>query len=98
MHDPFISTGKASRPVDTDQLSALGTDPSLFFMFDEMANPGFTDDFKIIDHTHAIPGSVSLIQLFQPCTGITGTAVRTIRIFFLLDIVAVSDFTRRAVF
>jgi len=95
---PFISARQAFRSVDTDQFSALGTGPSLFFMFNKRAYSDIADHFKIIDHTHAVPGFVAFIQLFQPWTGETGTAVRATGAFTLFDIVAVSDFTCRAVF
>jgi hypothetical protein len=84
--------------MNTNHFTALGTNPFLFFIMDKMSDPKFIYHIEIVDHTHAIPGSVPLIQLLQPGAGIAITAFRTILGFTASDMITVSYFTRRATF
>jgi hypothetical protein len=79
--------------MNTNHFTAFGANPSQFFIPNEISDPSFIYHIKIINHAHTIPGSVSLVQLFQPGTGKTVTAIGTILGFTLGDLFAVSDFT-----
>jgi hypothetical protein len=51
--------------MNTYQLAALRTGPSFLFVFYEMLYPVLLDVLKIVDHAHAIFGSISLIQVTE---------------------------------
>ena len=55
--------------MDTDYLAALRTGPPFFFVSDKSPYAEFPDVLKIIDHAHAVLCSISLVQVFKPCTG-----------------------------
>ncbi len=60
--------------MHTDDLAASGTSPSLFFVPDEMSYAGVPYHLEIVNHTHAVLGSVALIQVLQTGTRIAGTS------------------------
>jgi hypothetical protein len=66
---PRVPAGKAVRFMNTDHLSAPGADPPFFFISDETTYPKLPDVLKIVDHAHAVFGSIALIQMFQPVAG-----------------------------
>jgi hypothetical protein len=57
--------------VNTEQLTAFRTAPPFLFASDEMPYAEFSDVIEIADHTHAILGSIPLIQVVQLGTGET---------------------------
>jgi hypothetical protein len=57
---------KALWLVNTDYLAALGTGPPFLFVSDEMSYPELPYLDEIVNHTHAILGSIALIQMTQP--------------------------------
>ena len=66
---PFIPAGKAFRLVNTHHLTAFRTDPLRFFIPNEMPDSEFIYHVEILNHAHAISGSISFIQLVQCRTG-----------------------------
>jgi hypothetical protein len=66
---PRIPAKKAMRLVNRDHLAALGTGPSLFFMPDEIPYAELPDILEVVDHAHAVLGSIPLIQMLQPVAG-----------------------------
>ena len=95
---PFIPTGKAYRPMNTNHITTFRAKPFLFFIPGEMSNPKFINHFEIVDHAHSILLSVALIQLFQPGTWKTTTTIGTILAFAICDLFAISNSTSIAVF
>ncbi len=59
---------KALRLVNAENLAAFRALPSFFFVFNETPYTEFFNVLEILDHAHAILGSVPVIQVFQPCT------------------------------
>ena len=62
---PLAAAGKALRAVNTDYLAALWAGPPFLFVFDETSDAGFLYVPEIFNHTHAVLGSVALVQVFQ---------------------------------
>jgi hypothetical protein len=62
---PFVSA-KALRFMNTYQLTAFRTGPLFRFIFNENPYAEPLHPHKVADHTHAIPGSIALIQVFEP--------------------------------
>jgi hypothetical protein len=60
---------KALRFVNTEQLTAFRATPPFFLLSDEMPDAKIHDAFEIVDHAHAVVGSIPLVQMFQPGTG-----------------------------
>ena len=52
--------------MNTNYLAALGTGPPFLFVSNEMPYTELPDVLEIVNHTHAILGSVPLIQMVQP--------------------------------
>ena len=52
--------------MNTYQLAALRTGPSFLFVSNEMSYAELLYVHEIINHTHAILGSIALIQVIQP--------------------------------
>jgi hypothetical protein len=52
--------------MNTNQLTALGTGPPVFFVSDEMSHAEPLYVHEIVNHTHSIVGSVTPIQVIQP--------------------------------
>ncbi len=61
-----MQTIKTLRLVNTEYLTAFRAAPPFFFASDEMPYAEFSDVLEIVDHAHAILGSVPLIQIVQP--------------------------------
>ena len=51
--------------MNTYQLAALRTGPSLLFVSHEMPYPVLLDVLKIVDHAHAIFGFIALVQVTE---------------------------------
>ena len=60
---------KALRVVNTEQLTAFRAAPPFFFVSDKMPDSEFSDALEIVDHAHAVVGSIPLVQMAQPGTG-----------------------------
>lgn len=63
-----------------------------------MSDPKFIYHIEIVEHTHSIFISVTIIQLIQPCARIATTSFRTIPGFTFSELIAVSDTARAAEF
>jgi len=88
---PFIPARKAYWFMNTNQFTAFGTNPFLFFIQNEMSDPEFIYYFKIVDHAHSVFCPISLIQLFQPGTGKFIATIGTIFDFSFGEFFAVFD-------
>ena len=84
--------------MNTNHFSTFGTIPFDFFIPNEMSDPNFIYHFEIVDHTHFILCSVSLIQLFQPGAGEATTTTGAILGFAFGDLFTVSYFACSTVF
>ena len=62
---PRVLTIKTLRRVNTEYLATFRAAPPFFFVSDELPYAEFSDVLEIADHAHAIPGSISLIQMVQ---------------------------------
>jgi hypothetical protein len=51
--------------MNADELAALGTGPPCLFVSHEMLYAELPDVLKIVNHAHAILGSIPLIQMVQ---------------------------------
>ena len=58
--------------MHTKQIAALGTGPPGLFGSNELSYAKFPDTLQIVNHAHAILGSITLIQVCQTITGIAG--------------------------
>ncbi len=58
--------------MNTKQIATLRTGPPGLFGLNEMSHAKFLDAIEIIQHAHAIPGSIALIQVDQAGTGKAG--------------------------
>lgn len=74
--------------MNTEYLAAFRTSPPFFFVSDEMPNAEFFDVLKILNHAHAILGSIALIQILQPIArkAVTTEAVLDFRVHYLLTV------------
>lgn len=52
--------------MDTNDLTALGADPPFLFASNEMSYAKCPYADEIVNHTHAVSGSIALIQMIQP--------------------------------
>lgn len=64
---PF-STAVAISPMNTNGASAFRASPSDFFICSKLPNSKHANVFQILDHAHAVFGSVPFIQMFQTST------------------------------
>jgi hypothetical protein len=65
--------------MNADYLATLGTAPPFLLISNELPNAELPDVFQILDHAHAILGSIPLIQMVQP------GARKTVTIKAILD-------------
>ena len=89
---------KACWFMNTNHFITFGTNPSQFFILNEISDPSGMYHFEISNHAHSILGSVSLIQLFHPGTWEIITATGAVLGISFSDLFAVSDFTGSTVF
>jgi len=52
--------------MNTNQLTALGTGPPFLFVSHEMSYVELLHVHEIVNHTHSIFGSITLIQMIHP--------------------------------
>ena len=52
--------------MHTNNLAALGAGPSFLFVSNKMSYAKLPYAHEIVNHTHAILGSIPLIQVIQP--------------------------------
>jgi hypothetical protein len=62
---PPVLAKDTLRLVNADYLAAPGTDPLFFFASDEMPYAELPDALQIVDHAHAVLGSIALVQMVQ---------------------------------
>ena len=74
--------------MNTEYLTAHRASPPFFFVSDEMPYPKLSNSIKIVDHAHAILGSIPLIQMFQPVAreAVTTKAVLDFGVHYLLTV------------
>jgi hypothetical protein len=74
--------------VNREYLTAFRAAPPFFFVSNEMPYAEFSNVLEIADHTHAILGSIPLIQMVQPDAreAVTTEAVLDISIHYLLTV------------
>jgi hypothetical protein len=60
---PLVHARKALRLMNTEHLAALGTGPLFFFVLNELSYADLLYAYEIINHTHTILGSITLIQV-----------------------------------
>jgi hypothetical protein len=68
-----MSAIQALQFVNTDCLAAPGTSPLFLFVSNELSDAAVLYRLEIVNHTHAVLGSVALIQPLQAGTWIAGT-------------------------
>jgi hypothetical protein len=88
-------TKKALRLMNTNDPATLGTGPSFLFVFNETSYPELPYAHEIVNHAHAILGSIALIQVIQPVArkAVTTEAVPGFSLPYLLTVL---DSTRDA--
>ena len=81
-------TIKTLRLVNTEYLTAFRAAPPFFFVSNEMPYAEFFNILEIINHAHAILGSIALIQIFQPGArkAVTTGAVLDFSVHYLLTV------------
>jgi hypothetical protein len=56
-------------PVNTDRAAAFRASPPDSFVGKKFSNPEILNMFEILDHAHAVFGSISFIQMLHRPTG-----------------------------
>lgn len=64
--------------MDTDYAPTPTASPSRLLVLDEVSYARLLDVLKILDHTHAISGAVSLVEAPQSLAGVVVAGVRTV--------------------
>ena len=74
--------------MNTYQMTALGTGPPFLFVFNETPYAELLYVYEIINHTHSILGSITLIQVIQPVARehVTAEAVPDFTLPYLLTV------------
>jgi hypothetical protein len=74
--------------MNTDHFSALGAGPPFLLVSDELSYADHLYIHEIVNHAHAILGSVAMIQMFQPVAGkpVTAEAVPDLALFYFLAV------------
>ena len=52
--------------VHTNQATAVRTGPSRLFARNKLVKPDLANGLEIFEHTHAVLGSVTFVELLQP--------------------------------
>ena len=91
---PFISTTKTCSLMNANHFTTVRANPFRFLITNEISDPKFVYHFEILDHTHSVLVSVSLIQVFQPGAGKLAATAGTILYLTFGELVAVFNFTR----
>ena len=55
--------------MHADEFPAIGTSPLLLFTAHKRSDARGTDHAQIVDHAHAIFGSIAFVQVIEPGTG-----------------------------
>jgi hypothetical protein len=95
---PLNSAGQAFWLMNANRFAAFGTNPFLLLAPHELPDPDFADRCEIVDHAHSVPGSISLVQMFQSGARKTTATFRTILDFPAGEPFAISYFTHSPVF
>ena len=66
---PFVSTRHTVFLMHTDDLATFGANPSFLVVFNEIPYAKRFYMFEIFNHTHSIPGSITMVQAVQRETG-----------------------------
>ena len=74
--------------MNTNYLATLGASPPFLFVFNEIPYAGLSYIFEIVNHTHNVLGSITIIQVVQQDTGkaITTEAVPGSTLYYLLAV------------
>ena len=74
--------------MNADYLAALGAGPPFLFVSNEMPYPKFRNVLQIVNHAHAVLGSIPVIQMVQPGArkAATTEAVLNLGIHYLLAV------------
>ena len=85
---PLVLARKALRLMNTEQPAALGTGPLFFFVLNELSDADLLYADEIVNHTHTILGSITLIQVIQPIARkrVTAEAVPEFTLPYLLTV------------
>ena len=62
---PRASAGQALRLMNADDLPTRWTPPALLLGFKEMPYPGLAYALEVVNHAHAVLGSVAFVQAVQ---------------------------------
>jgi len=83
--------------MNTEYLTTFRAAPPFFFVSNEMPYAEFSNVLEIVDHVHAILGSIALIQMVHPVArkAVTREAVLDYTVHYLLTVL---DFTCNAGF
>ena len=76
--------------MNTDYLAALGAFPPFLFVSDKMPYTELPYVIEIVNHAHAVFGSISFIQVIQPVAG-KAVTVETEAGFSLTQLFTVLD-------
>ena len=74
--------------MHTEYFTAFRASPPFFFVFNEMPYSEISYFLKIFNHTHAVFGSITLIQMIQSVArkAVTIKAVSDLRVYHLLAV------------
>ena len=74
--------------MNADYLATLGTGPSFLFVSNELSYANLPYTHEIVNHAHAILGSIALIQMAQPVArkAVTGEAVPDTTLDYVLTV------------
>jgi len=92
-----VLTIKTLLLVNTEYLTAFRASPPFFFVSDKMPYAEFSNALEVIDHAHAVPGSIPLIQTVQPVAREAVTA-KAVLDFGVHDLLTILDSTYDAGF
>lgn len=81
---PRAPAGKALGSMNAEDPAARGTGPLFFLVSGETSDAEFFDAEEVLDHAHAVPGSVAFVQVIQPATG-EGVTVAAVAGFTACD-------------
>ena len=55
--------------MNTNHPAAFGTSPLFFFVLNKLSYADLLYAYEIVNHTHTVLGSITLIQMIEPGTG-----------------------------
>jgi hypothetical protein len=85
---PLVSTRNAVFFMNTNYLATLGASPLFLFVFNEIPYAELSYIFEIVNHTHSVLGSITMIQVLQYNAGksITTEAILDSTFYYFLTI------------